>query len=125
MKIVRILLLEWASRTVKLSKIFLRETWHICFKVKKKRPWYNFRYVYFNYREWDRKEGEESDDDSEPDNPLRDVHDRSFCENLKVGVIDLVAMTRLENVTYEGHIGFSSYPAWYICLAASEDYLGR
>ena len=53
------------------------------------------------------------------------MSDRSFGENIKVGVIDLQTMTRLEAVTYDGHIGYSSYPAWYICLAASQDYLGR
>ena len=82
------------------------------------------RYIYYNYREWDKEEGE-SDNETEADDPMRDVSDRSFCENIKVGVIDLQTMTRLTDITYEGHIGFSSYPAWYICLAASQDYLGR
>ena len=83
------------------------------------------RYVYFNYRERARQQDEESDSEQEPDDPLRDVSDRNFHENIKVGVIDLINMCRVEGLKYEGHVGFSGYPAWYICLAASENYLGR
>jgi len=56
---------------------------------------------------------------------VNNVQDKVFSESLKIGCIDLVHMCKMEDVVYEGHIGYSSFPAWYICLDISKDFIGR
>lgn len=91
---------------------------------------HNQRYLYFNFRELDKKATAEVlreygivqlNENQELEIP---VSDRIFCRELRIGCIDLVAMERVKVMEYEGHIGYSAFPAWYICLDASPDYVG-
>ena len=61
------------------------------------------------------------------DNPEDElpVSEKVFGKELKIGCIDLVTMARVKDVEFMGHLGFSPFPAWYICLDASPDLIGR
>lgn len=59
------------------------------------------------------------------DGEVISVRDKVFSEAIKIGFIDLYHMCQVQDVVYKGHVGFSSFPAWYICLDSSEDYVGR
>lgn len=53
------------------------------------------------------------------------VSEKVFCKDLKIGGIDLVAMEMVKDIEFSGHVGYSSFPAWYICLDACPEYIGR
>ena len=84
------------------QKLIYLTLYHTCY----------FRYLYFNYREAVRDE--EEDDDY-----------FSLNSDLHVNVIDLQTLQMVHGVTYEGHKGYSEYPAWYICLDTSDDIVAR
>ncbi|KAL4230877.1 F-box/WD repeat-containing protein 5 [Mactra antiquata] len=79
------------------------------------------RYLYFNYRELDKNNPANQVDGDIDELP---TSFKCFCKELKLGCIDLRSMTRLMEFEFTGHVGYSSWPAWYICLAASLDYVG-
>ncbi|XP_053399315.1 F-box/WD repeat-containing protein 5-like [Mercenaria mercenaria] len=82
---------------------------------------HDHRYLYFNFREMDKSAPENKVDD--PDDELP-VSEKVFCKELKIGCIDLVGMERVKDIEFTGHLGFSTFPAWYICLDACPDYIG-
>ncbi|KAH3834005.1 F-box/WD repeat-containing protein 5-like isoform X2 [Dreissena polymorpha] len=77
------------------------------------------RLLYVNLREWD------------PDNPLNQPVDGEelaafevkYNQYLKLGCVDLATMSKIEGVMYKGHIGYSGFPAWYICLDVSNNFV--
>ncbi|XP_052793782.1 F-box/WD repeat-containing protein 5-like isoform X2 [Mya arenaria] len=69
--------------------------------------------LFVNYRERLLRPGHEDEEDFE----------RVFCEEIKIRCIDLQKMAVMEGVVFQGHVGFSYFPAWYICLDASRDYV--
>ncbi|VDI73968.1 F-box and WD-40 domain protein 5 [Mytilus galloprovincialis] len=71
---------------------------------------HDHRYLYFNFREAVKVEEHEEWEDY--------LH---LKENLQVNVIDLQTKQIMPDIVYEGHKGFSEYPAWYICLDTSDD----
>lgn len=71
---------------------------------------HDHRYLYFNFREAVKEEENEEWEDY--------LH---LKENLQVNVIDLQTKQIIPDIVYEGHKGFSEYPAWYICLDTSDD----
>ena len=82
-----------------------------------------FRLLYVNYR---------AIDSNHPDNgPLRpgyeeeDIMYRVFREDITLACIDMQTMRRCEGVEYRGHVGYSAFPAWYICTDISHDYIAR
>ncbi|XP_060599687.1 F-box/WD repeat-containing protein 5-like [Ruditapes philippinarum] len=79
------------------------------------------RYLYFNFREMDKNTPENKVDNPEDELP---VSEKVFDKELKIGCIDLVTLERVKDHEFTGHVAFSAYPAWYICLDASPDFIG-